>query len=137
MTSPASFPSPARFSSRAAKAPYGCIVVAAHPDDEAIGFGAHLREMRDLSAIIHVTDGAPRRGDDVRNAGCERWEQYAALRRQEFQQALLVSEAQCGRTMCLWYPDQQAIVRLVDIPGIWRSFSKTCVRSSCLHTRMK
>lgn len=91
------------------------VIVAAHPDDEAIGLGAHLREMQGLAAIVHITDGAPRAGGDVHNAGCGPWEEYATLRRREFERALEVSEAPTRRGTCLWCPDQQATVRLAEL----------------------
>jgi N-acetylglucosamine malate deacetylase 2 len=91
------------------------VIVAAHPDDEAIGLGAHLREIRRLAAIVHITDGAPRVGGDVRNAGCGRWEEYATLRRREFERALEVSEAHTRSGVCLWCPDQEATVRIAEL----------------------
>lgn len=90
-------------------------IVAAHPDDEAIGLGAHLRDLRRLASIVHLTDGAPRDGADARKAGCASWEDYAALRRREFETALGVSEAQCRRNVCLGCPDQQASLHIAEL----------------------
>lgn len=92
------------------------VIVAAHPDDEVIGVGALLPRFRDLRAIVHVTDGGPRNGDDVRRAGVETWQEYAQLRRGEFQAAM--REAGVGnsvRQICLECPDQQASFRMAEL----------------------
>ena len=44
------------------------MIVVAHPDDETIGLGAQLGRFDD-ALLVHVTDGAPRDGDDARNYG--------------------------------------------------------------------
>jgi len=92
------------------------VVVAAHPDDEVIGVGTLLPRFQDLRAIVHVTDGAPRNGDDVRKAGVATWQEYAQLRRREFQAA--VREAGIdgnARLICLDCPDQEASFRMAEI----------------------
>lgn len=102
-----------------ADAPLRAVIVGAHPDDEAIGLGVHLRSFRDLAAIIHTTDGAPRRGDDVRNAGCRDWKEYAEIRQAEFRHALQVSGAVCRHSMNLRFPDQELTFRLGEaIPAV-------------------
>jgi N-acetylglucosamine malate deacetylase 2 len=89
-------------------------IVAAHPDDEMIGLGALLPRFEHGLAIIHVTDGAPRSGCDARNAGCATWQEYAALRRCEFQRALAAAGASDAATLSLDCPDQQAAFRIAD-----------------------
>jgi LmbE family N-acetylglucosaminyl deacetylase len=89
-------------------------IVAAHPDDEILGLGLLLSDLQPQCAIVHVTDGAPRAGDDVRNAGCATWQEYAALRRRELQQALATAGVPESKTVCLDCPDQQAIYRVAD-----------------------
>jgi LmbE family N-acetylglucosaminyl deacetylase len=91
------------------------VIVAAHPDDEAIGLGARLRDLRRLASIVHLTDGAPRDGTDARTAGCANWREYAAMRRKEFETALAASQAQCRRNLCLEFPDQQASFHIAEL----------------------
>ena len=84
------------------------IVVAAHPDDEILGLGVFLAEWAQPCVIVHLTDGAPRSGGDAWNAGCATPGEYAALRRQEFNEALNTAGIIAASTVCLDYPDQQA-----------------------------
>lgn len=91
------------------------MIVAAHPDDEAIGLGVRLAEMHDITGILHVTDGAPRSGPDIQRAGCRSWEEYAILRRREFEKALAVSGAQSKHILCLGIPDQQASFQIREL----------------------
>jgi LmbE family N-acetylglucosaminyl deacetylase len=90
------------------------VIVAAHPDDEILGLGVHLPILESPCAIVHVTDGAPRSGDDARNAGCATWEEYAALRRREFEQALAAAGVSGSIPLCLDCPDQQAVFHIAD-----------------------
>jgi LmbE family N-acetylglucosaminyl deacetylase len=90
------------------------VIVAAHPDDEILGLGVLLHDLRPQCAIVHVTDGAPRAGDDARNAGCATWQEYAGLRRCELQQALAAAGVPDSTTLCLDCPDQQAIFRIAE-----------------------
>ncbi|HWF45775.1 MAG TPA: PIG-L family deacetylase [Bryobacteraceae bacterium] len=89
-------------------------IVAAHPDDEILGLGVLLPLLESPCVIVHVTDGAPRSGDDARNAGCATWQEYAALRRHEFERALAAAGASGAITYCLDCPDQQAVFRIAD-----------------------
>jgi N-acetylglucosamine malate deacetylase 2 len=88
------------------------MIVVAHPDDEVIGLGSRLPCFRDLQAIIHVTDGAPRKGSDVANAGVATWQEYADLRRREFKAVLAEANCAAAQTPCFWCPDQRALNRI-------------------------
>jgi LmbE family N-acetylglucosaminyl deacetylase len=90
------------------------VIVAAHPDDEVIGVGALLPLFQDLRAIIHVTDGAPRRGNDIANAGANTWREYAARRRREFQAAMCEAGISSVPQFCLQCPDQEASFRMAE-----------------------
>jgi len=89
------------------------VVIASHPDDEMIGMAVFLSSLRSPCQIIHITDGAPRSGNDARNAGCATWQEYAALRLQEFKRALAFTEISAD-TVCLECPDQRAAWHIAE-----------------------
>ena len=99
------------------------LIVVAHPDDETVGMGAQLCRLRG-ALLLHVTDGAPRDGEDARGAGFTDPAEYAAARRSELAAALAAGDAQGIRTMRLGLADQEAcreLVRLVnDIAAVLR-----------------
>jgi LmbE family N-acetylglucosaminyl deacetylase len=90
-------------------------IVAAHPDDEVLGVGTLLPLLHNLRAMIHVTDGAPRRGSDVIDAGVDSWQEYARLRRDELKAALHAAGLCRVRLLCLWYADQEASFHIARI----------------------
>jgi N-acetylglucosamine malate deacetylase 2 len=90
------------------------VLVAAHPDDEMIGAGVFMSALQHPCIIVHVTDGAPRSGDDARHAGCETPQEYAALRRSEFRRALACSRIDAS-TICFQYPDQRATWHIAEL----------------------
>ena len=106
-------------------------VVAAHPDDEMLGLGVLLTQLPVPYVIIHVTDGAPRSGDDIAKAGCKTWQEYAALRRREFEEALGAAGGSACTRLCLDCPDQQAVFRISDLAmqlvGIFESLHPSIV----------
>lgn len=80
-------------------------VVVAHPDDETLGLGALLPRLADV-VLIHVTDGAPRGGEDARRHGFEHLEDYAAARRAELGAATRLVDVPADRLVWLGVPDQ-------------------------------
>ncbi len=96
------------------------LIVVAHPDDETIGLGAQLRRLRD-ALLLHVTDGAPRDGEDARRHGFADPADYAAARRRELAAALIAGEAAVIPTTTLGIPDQEAYL---DLAGLSRSIAE-------------
>jgi N-acetylglucosamine malate deacetylase 2 len=92
------------------------VVVAAHPDDEVIGAGAHLGFWPNLT-VVHVTDGAPRDDHYAREAGFPDRQAYAAARRREASAALALAGVSAERMIGLAFTDQEASLHLRDIAG--------------------
>jgi LmbE family N-acetylglucosaminyl deacetylase len=90
------------------------IIVAAHPDDETIGMGAQLCHLDD-ALLVHVTDGAPRDGEDMTRYGFVRPEDYAAARRAELMKALETGGARAVRTTAFDIPDKQTYAQLAGL----------------------
>jgi len=82
-------------------------IIAAHPDDETIGAGAQLANLRE-PLIVHVTDGA------ARGLGASR-EAYAQTRREELIAALRAGGPASVDRRELGVVDQEA---WVDLAGI-------------------
>jgi LmbE family N-acetylglucosaminyl deacetylase len=89
------------------------LVIVAHPDDEAIGAGALLRGLKDVT-IIHVTDGAPS-AHSARRRGFRTREEYAEARRLEVLAALQLVGIGATQVRCLGMIDGEATFRLVEL----------------------
>lgn len=88
-------------------------IVVAHPDDETLGLGALLPRLADVT-LVHVTDGAPRGGEDARRHGFPSPEDYAAARHRELAAATGLAGVPAGRLTCLGVPDQGAASCLAE-----------------------
>jgi LmbE family N-acetylglucosaminyl deacetylase len=88
-----------------------CVVVA-HPDDETIGLGMRLPDLRCLT-LIQITDGAPQAADDARVAGLT-LEEYRRVRQMERDEAL-ASLGIAALRMHLGVRDRSACFYLSDL----------------------
>jgi N-acetylglucosamine malate deacetylase 2 len=96
------------------------MIVAAHPDDETIGMGAQLCRLEN-AVLVHVTDGAPRDGEDVARYGFETPQDYAAARRLELINALEAGGASAVQALSFDIPDKEACG---DLAGLARRVAR-------------
>lgn len=92
------------------------LLVFAHPDDEVLAVGARLERMAE-SALLTLTDGAPRNGMDARNHGFATLPLYQAARQQELQRVLedAALHADFVRPFPERVADQETAYHLVDL----------------------
>lgn len=102
----------------------------AHPDDEILGCGALLSRLRN-STIVHVTDGAPKRGADVVRAGFQTPGDYAAARRREAEAALAFAGVDASRLIGLGIDDQEVSLHL---PAVARRLEQLIVDADVVLT---
>ncbi|MBV9076729.1 MAG: PIG-L family deacetylase, partial [Methylobacteriaceae bacterium] len=89
-------------------------LVVAHPDDETLAAGSLLGRIERLT-LVHVTDGAPRGGEDAQRHGFASAADYAAARSAELDAALAAAGARPVRRIALGLPDQGAADRLAAL----------------------
>ncbi|HVG27691.1 MAG TPA: PIG-L family deacetylase [Acidobacteriaceae bacterium] len=87
------------------------MVIFAHPDDEVIALGGRLERFGGAH-FVHVTDGAPRNGEDCRAHGFGSLEEYRRAREAEFAAALEGAGIGAASRECLGIADQEASLNL-------------------------
>ncbi|HLV21568.1 MAG TPA: PIG-L family deacetylase [Polyangiaceae bacterium] len=91
------------------------LLVAAHPDDDIIGAGGLLAQLRGSVRIIYVTDGCPRDPHHAYAAGCRDRAQYREQRLSEAEHAAALANIPAKRLRFLGYTDQEAYLFLPRI----------------------
>jgi LmbE family N-acetylglucosaminyl deacetylase len=92
------------------------LVVVAHPDDEVLGVGIHMRRFSKTEThILHCTNGSPRDGLTARELGFSTPAAYAAARRNEVAEALALVDIPGARCHHLDIFDQEAHLHLAEL----------------------
>jgi N-acetylglucosamine malate deacetylase 2 len=90
------------------------LIVVAHPDDEAVGAGAQLARLDDVT-VLHVTDGAPRTPGYAERMGFSSADEYREFRRLEVRTALSLAGIPVERQLCMGIADGEAPYHLVEL----------------------
>lgn len=92
------------------------LLVAAHPDDEAIGAAIRLSRWDPAQVtILHITDGSPRDLHDAHKAGFFNRQDYSHQRRRELYAALELINMRPDQCMTFKYPDQETHLHLAEL----------------------
>jgi LmbE family N-acetylglucosaminyl deacetylase len=95
------------------------VMVFAHPDDETIALGARIGRFGNAH-LIHVTDGAPKDGEDSRAHGFSSLDAYREARNAELERALELGGLKNISRQCLAVSDQEASLHLVELTHLLR-----------------
>lgn len=90
------------------------LLLAAHPDDEAIGAGASISSWRDV-VVVTATQGAPADGHDARRLGFADVQSYAAARHAELLASLACAGIKPSSHRTFGLHDQQLTHSLTDM----------------------
>jgi LmbE family N-acetylglucosaminyl deacetylase len=90
------------------------VAVVAHPDDEVLGCGI-LLSRHPKARIVHVTDGAPRNGEDAARLGFASIGAYAKARRAELEAAMALAGLDPSQLVALDLPDQGAAAGMASV----------------------
>jgi LmbE family N-acetylglucosaminyl deacetylase len=90
------------------------LLIVAHPDDESIGAGAILPQLRS-STFVYVTDGSPQNLADAAATGFRTRDDYAEARRKERSCALSHAGIDADQIIDLGISDQEASFHLAEL----------------------
>jgi LmbE family N-acetylglucosaminyl deacetylase len=88
---------------------------SAHPDDEIVGAGAVLKNLKNRVQVITVTNGSPRNLKDAMSAGYSSRQAYAEARKAEQQIALSYAEITSAQCEYFDVNDQESSLNIAGI----------------------
>ncbi len=90
-------------------------IIAAHYDDETLGVGGSLAAFPSGVSVVHVTDSGHQDPQAWARAGVATRDQYAALRRREFDAAMRAGSWPLTASVVLDSQDQQVAYQIPDV----------------------